>query len=244
VHTLDSKDRNIRPSGDFHPGVALLLVIFQVAGAWIASDISYVVIATTGNVVLQLLLRRRQIPLRIYFVVIGMLIWAIATRVGFSCSFDDSWRDLIECARHPRPGVSAACMATACVLVLSTIASKDRITRSLLRLGIGHRILWIIFVVPTLGHMLLDTTGRSASLMRGRYSQSEGCARWVRYRVTILTSAFVKTLSHAWYSREAAETRIRETMRAPVFLHNDRVLHRDFVLMGWAALSLALAYVY
>jgi hypothetical protein len=175
---------------------------------------------------------------------IGIILWAIAMRAGYGCNVDESWRSLVECAKHPGRGVSAACMATASVLVLSATVEKDRLSRTLLKLGIGRRLLWVIFIVPTLGHALLDTTGRSAALMRGRYSQNPGRTRWIRLRMAILTSGFVKTLIRHWYSREAEETRIRETAQAPLFLHSDRILPRDGVLLTWAALSLFLALIF
>lgn len=221
----------------------MLLVIFQVVGAWIAADILYVSLATAGNAILQRLLRWRPIPLRIYMAAIGIIFWAVAMRAGYGCSVDDSWQSLVECVRHPGRGVSAACMATACVLVLSATVTKDRLSRTLLELGISRRLLWVIFIVPTLGHTLLDTTGRSASLMRGRYLQNAGRTRWIRLKIAILTSGFVKTLIRHWYSREAEETRNRETAQAPLFLDSDRILARDGVLLTWAALSLVFALI-
>lgn len=230
------------PVGDFHPGAAAVLVFAQVLGAWISADILFVAIAACGNTVVQRLLRCHHVPLRIYGTVLFAIGWAVAMRAGFSCNLDAPWLTLLACARHPGRGLVAVCMATSSVLVLSATVRKDRMARTMLRLGVNRQLLWAIFTIPTFGQALLHASNKSKLLMQGRYSQSTASVRWIRLKVAILTSSFVKTLARHWHSREAEATRVRDSTQAPVFLESDDLRRGDFFLLAAAVLSLVIAF--
>lgn len=234
--------RSFAPEGDYHPGAAVALVSSQVLGAWIAADILFVGIAACGNVVLQLLLRCRLVPLRVFGAVLLAISWAVAMRAGFSCNLDDPWSTLLACVSHPGRGLVAACMATSGVLVLSATVRKDRMARTMLRLGVNRQLLWAIFTIPTFGQALLHASRKSTILMKGRYSQSAAPVRWIRLKVAILTSSFIKTLARHLYSREAETTRVRDSTQAPVFLDSDDLRQGDFILLAAAVLSLVIAF--
>lgn len=233
--------RSIAPEGDFHPGAVMILVFSQILGAWIAADILFVGIAACGNAALQPLLRCRLVPLRACAAVSVLLSWAVVMRAGFSCNLDNPWSTLLVCASHPGRGTVAACMATSSVLVLSAMVRKDRMARTMLRLGVNRQLLWAIFTIPAFGHALLYASKKSTVLMQGRYSRNAAPVRWIRLKVAILTSSFVRTLVRHLYSREAETTRIRDSAQAPVFLSSDDLRQGDFVLIAVAVLSLLIS---
>ncbi|WP_156374551.1 hypothetical protein [Pseudorhodoferax sp. Leaf274] len=238
-------DQGVRPlarAGDFHPGAVLVLAFSQVLGAWIAADILFVGIVSSGNAVLQPLLRCRLVPLRAYGAILLITGWAVAMQVGFSCNLDHSWSELLACASHPRRGLVAACMATSSVLVLSALVRKDRMVRTMLRLGINRQLLWVIFTIPIFGQALLHASKKSTILMRGRYPECIAPIRWMRLKVAILTSSLVKTLVRHFYSREAVSTRVRDSAEAPVFLDSENLRGGDFVILAAAGLSLLVAF--
>jgi hypothetical protein len=133
-------------------------------------------------------------------------------------------------------------MAASSVLLLSAMVRKDRMARTMLRLGVNRQLLWAIFTIPTFGQALLHASMKSTILMQGRYAQSAAPVRWIRLKVAIVTSSFVKTLARHLHSREAETTRVRDSAQAPVFLDSDDLRQRDFVLLAAAALSLVIAF--
>lgn len=242
VDASDQRTQSTALAGDFHPGAAVAFAFSQVLGAWIAADILFVAIAACMNAVLHALLRCRHVSPRVYGAVFFSVCWAVAVRAGFSCNLDAPWLTLLECARHPGRGLVAACMATFSVLVLSAAVRKDRMARTMLQLGINRQLLWAVFMIPTLGKNMLHASKTSTLLMQGRYSQSTAPVRWIRLKIAILTSSFVKTLTRHWYSREAESTRVRDSNQTPVFLESDALHRGDFFLLAVAVLSLLIAF--
>ena len=238
----DQGTRSMALAGDLHPWAAAAFAFSQVFGAWIAADILFVVIAACANAFLKPLLCFRHVPHRVYGAVCFAVCWAVAMRAGFSCNLESPWFALFECARHPGRGLLAACMATFSVLVLSTMVRKDRMARTMLQLGINRQFLWAIFIIPTLGQTLLHASKTSALLMQGRYSQNVAPIRWIRLKVAMLTSSFVKTLTRHWYSREAEATRVRDSNEVPVFLDRDALCRGDFFLLAGVVLNLLIAF--
>lgn len=238
----DQGTRSIAVAGDFHPGTAVAFAFSQVLGAWVTADILFVAIAACANAVLQPLLRCRHVPPRVYGAVFFAVCWAVAMRAGFSCNLDGPWLTLLGCARRPGRGLVAACMATFSVLMLSAVVRKDRMARTMLQLGVNRQLLWAIFMIPTLGQAMLHASKTSTLLMQGRYSQSTAPVRWIRLKVAILTSSFVKTLTRHWHSREAETTRVRDSNQTPVFLDSDALHRGDFFLLAVSVLSLLIAF--
>lgn len=208
-----------------------------------SSDIAYIAFATTGNALLQSALGWRHVPLKVYIAVLVAICWPIAMRAGYACNLGESWPVVNSCIRHPGRGVTAACMATCAILVLSASVRKDRLSRTMLRLGVRTQVLWVLFVVPTLGQSLLDATKQSALLNQGRYSRDQTIIRWFRFKVSILTSGFVKTLTRHWFSREAEATRIRTSLSSPRFLNTDAWSKHDYLTVAWALASILTAFV-
>lgn len=234
--------QSISRVGDLHPGAAVSLVLLQILSAWVAADILFVVIAAAGNAVLLSLLHCRRTPHRVYGAVLLAIGWAVAMRAGLSCKFNGDWITLLSCARRPGRGLVAACMAAFSVLVLSAALRKDRMARTMLQVGVNRQLLWAIFMIPTFGQALLHASKKSSLLMQGRYLQSTAPVRWIRLKVAILTSSFVKTLARHWHSREAETTRIRDSNQAPVFLDSGGLSGGDIVLLAAGCLSVLVAF--
>lgn len=224
------------------PWAYIALAIAQIVGASISADITYVAIATIGNVFLLHLFGWRAASIYVYALVIISIVWPTAMRAGYTCDFSGVSNALSACVRRPGRAVTAACMATAAILILSATLRKDRLSRTMLRLGVNTHFLWVLFAVPTLAQSILDTTKRSALLNQGRYSNEPPIWRWLKFRAAILTSGFVRTLTRHLFSREAESTRVRQCAKTPQFLATDRLRVHDVAAFSWALCSFAAAF--
>lgn len=226
-----------------HPVTAFGLFTAQTTGAWLTSDMVFVAVVAMLNAGAFAALRQRPPPLRVHALVFSAIAWAIVMRACLVCSSPLS--DLVSfmnCARYPGRGLATACMASSTIIGLSSTVTKDSLSRTLLGIGVNRRVLWLFFVVPSLAHSLVNSKARSARLMQSRYSEHAAPIRWVRLRLAILASSFVRTLTQNWYAREAEDTRLRGFSQPPRFLRSDPLRAGDLVLAIFAFGSLVAAF--